>query len=209
MKNMRTNWCVFVVIISLFCTTFTSCGSNTSTDNTAKEETVITQVESSQDSFSEIVQTLEPLNNNKIDFNDLSKGYIFVNCPVFEFSVKDVTCSDSLLRFYNELYEQARMHQVPFLLVLNSTDGKTLEEHIAIYKENFNTEPDFTKINDTDFKYPIYFDQFDVLHSKYDIVSYPTMLFLDMNGNVLETVGGWSEETETQCLELLPQLYSE
>lgn len=200
-------FCVFCIICIGTCFLL-SCGA--STDQTSIDEPVTT----TQDhvpfaSFQDILHSIEPLNNHIINFSNSYPGYVIVLCPLYEFTIRDFTCSENLLAYYNQLHQEAEHYQVPFFLLLDRSDGKSLQEYTAFLNEKFEIEPDFAKTDKVNFSYPLYFDQYDQVRDSYFIPVYPSILFLDSNGEALRIKSGYSQKTQQENLEILKELYSQ
>ncbi len=206
-RRLIRSFCVGCAICVGTCFLFT-CGAPVE-QTTHIETTGITQKNVPSTSFQDILHSIEPLNNHTIDFSNSYPGYIIALCPLYEFTLKDVTCSVLQLDYYNQLNEEAEKYQIPFFLLLDRSDGKPLQEYIHFLNEKFGVEPDFIKTDEVNFSYPLYYDQHDHIRNSYDIPVYPSILFLDSNGVALRIQSGYTEKMYQENLEILKELYSQ
>ncbi len=204
-RRVLRPFCVSCVICISTCF-FLSCGAPVD-QTTHIETTKMTQENVPSTSFQEILHAIQPLNDHTINFSNTYPGYIVALCPLYEFTLKDVTCSALQLDYYNQLNKEARKYQIPFFLLLDHSDGKPLQEYIHFLNEKFGVEPDFTKTDEVKFSYPLYYDQHDHMRNSYDIPEYPSILFFDSNGKTLRIQSGYTEEMYEENLEVLKELY--
>ncbi|MDD4614452.1 MAG: hypothetical protein PHI40_03465, partial [Caldisericia bacterium] len=151
-----------VVLISFIAISMTSCslqGNTTNSSNTTPHQTKAT--------FTEATQQIKQINEQDLDFSEDFAGFVFIWCPMQEYLVKDITCSDYLLEYYNSLQFEAQKYHVAFSLVLGSMEKKTFNEIIVQHREQYGTEVDFDSVNENELKYTIFYDQENIFKDTY------------------------------------------
>ncbi|MDD4028662.1 MAG: hypothetical protein PHX86_02945 [Caldisericia bacterium] len=192
-----------VVLISFIAISMTSCslqGNTTNSSNTTPHQTKAT--------FTEATQQIKQINEQNLDFSEDFAGFVFIWCPMQEYLVKDITCSDYLLEYYNSLQFEAQKYHVAFSLVLGSMEKKTFNEIIVQHREQYGVEVDFDSVNEKELKYTIFYDQENIFKDTYEIVAYPSMLFMDSKGSVIDSDTGWSVEQLGDFIDKLKSLYT-
>jgi hypothetical protein len=198
MKHLLTK-----AVLVLFIATFmTNCSPKNSTTQNSKAIATPTK-----GTFTEATKQIKQINEQDLDFSEDFAGFVFIWCPLYEYLEKDITCSDYLLEYYNSLQFEAQKYNVAFSLVLGSMEEETFDEIIMQYREQYGVEVNFDAVNGKELKYTIFYDQENIFKKTYEIATYPSILFLDSKGSVLDSSTGWSQEQLGDFIDNLKSLY--
>ncbi len=199
MKHLLTK----VILIPFIAFFMMNCAPKNHDSTTNQTKATFTE-----SSFTEVTEQIKQINEQDLDFSEDFAGFVFIWCPIYEYLVKDITCSDYLLEYYNSLQFEAQKYHVAFSLVLGSMEKKTFNEIIVQHREQYDVEVDFDSVNEKELKYTIFYDQENIFKDTYEIFAYPSMLFMDSKGSVIDSDTGWSVEQLGDFIDKLQSLYA-